>query len=316
MRTLPITPAVLALMLLGLDGQLRGDIVPGNKTYDTRWAAVEHAFQTAKDTRDFSNVKAELLKFVASRSQEEREPGLRWIDYHRDDLTVEERDELDLLYLRSNPDESRSIKGTIALRRLDHAPAEERSALYLTAVRNGSVKLEAIHEITRAAALGRAAVEGLQEFKPFIEQYAGEIDRVFPQHGYRRSDELLWYLEFRSGARDSRDALELHARRLAEMDGERFASLMNTDRAFRAATEVVLAQGCERKLSVPCQDLARVMIEQEELKQARPGLGTEAAGDRSGEWLDNFREMTAAVRVKMNRENADEGSRRPLPTPQ
>lgn len=312
MRTLQAGPILVALMLLGVGGQLRGDLL-GNKGYDARCAPVERAFQAAKETRDLSKVKAELLKFFSSHSQEERELGLRWINYHRDDLTVEERDELDLLYLRANPDESRSIKGTIALRHLDQAPAEERRALYLTAVRNGSVKLEAVQEITRAVALGRAAVEGLQEFKPFIEQYAAEIDRVFPQHGYRRSNELLWYLELRSGARDSADAIGLHAQRLAEMDGERFASLMNTDRAFRASTEVALAQSCERKLSVPCQDLARVMIEQEKLKQAHPGLGTEAAADRSGDWLENLREMTAAVRVRINRENTGEGARRPLP---
>jgi hypothetical protein len=301
------------LVFLTLGRWSFGDIGPGIKAYDPRWAPVESAFQAAKETRDFSRVRSELLKLFSSPDQEEKDLELRWISYHKEDLTLGEMDDLDLLFLRANPDQAYSVKGTIALRHLDSAPTDERRALYLTAVRNGSVKLEAIQEIPRFVALGRAAAEGLEEFKPFVEQYATEIDRAYPQQGYRRSDELLWDLKLRAGAKDRTDALRLHARRLVEMDDERFAGLMRTDRAFRAAAEALLVQGCEMRLAEPCLDLARVTMRQERLKRARSGLEPESKAEATaeGNWLVSFREMTGAARVKITREAIETERRLP-----
>lgn len=306
-----------ALMSVFAARVMLADVAVGEEKYfDSRWAEVEKTFQAAKEGRDFSRVKQELRKFFSSESQDTKALGLRWLGYHRAEITSEELDDFSKLFLDLNSRSSLSegVRVEMANRHLANAPAEERRAMYLTAVRTGSVKLEGVEKMPRFVALGRAAADGLEEFRPFVEQYREEINTAYPADPYRRSDKLIWMLKLRAGAKDRADAVRLHATRLAEIEDERLARLMDDDPAFREATMNLLQSACEKQLSEPCLNMGRIALRQGKLREQRVKADPrkqEAIGHDSTDWLEGLRGLTGPARVKVEREKVEASASEP-----
>lgn len=297
-------------------GVMQADGPAPENYFDSRWAEVEKAFQASKESREFSRAKEELRKFFSSEGQDLKDLGLRWVYFHKADLNDRELEGLEDLFIELNPANSLSygVRSTRAWRHFDNAPMEQKAVLYRRAVSNEKAVIEGVVEMPRQAALGLAALDGLEEFRPFIEQYREEIDRAYPADPYRRSEKLLWILKLRAGARDRADAVRLHAARLVEMEDERLARLMDGDPAFREATMNVLQSACEKRLAEPCLDMGRVALRQSKLREQQVKAGPRkqvAIPENGSDWLEGLRGLTGAARVKVERERMEASTKQP-----
>jgi hypothetical protein len=229
------------------------------------WLQLENAYQRGRATGDLSLLKVELERLFI-KTEDFRVLGLNWIGRHLESLSHAEQEELYGVYLRLRPDDrtAASLRNTIAANRLEDAPREERAALYRTAVRDGSARVPGGDVMVRSVALGMAAADGLEEFRPLVIQFSPEINRAHARNGYQESDYLLILLAFRAGASDRVQANRLHAGRLLELSDDRFFERMNNEPAFREATNALASLACHAWQSGECQKLATLYVRQKE----------------------------------------------------
>lgn len=299
-RSFTLVPVVLAALALAVAAEAAN---PSSRNpYDSRWNAAEKAFRMAGQSGDLTEVKNELGKFFASADRDDKSLGLRWIDYHKEDLSGDQRDELESLFIALNPTDTltRSLRAEMARRHLEAAPVEVRRETYMTAIRSGTVMVESVTEIRRLTALGLAAADGLEEFRPFLEDYAADLNSAYPTMPGNNADYLKVLMDLRAGAKDRQDAVRRHAEKLAAMDAERLAALMAEDTAFRWATRNLAEDVCENQLSVACASLAQVALQQMELRRQREAAGRKqaAAVYERDNWYEALLAATATARVK------------------
>ncbi len=249
-----LSPWLLAFALL--PRLLTADQI-GRRGPDPGWSPLSRALEITQKTRDLSPLKAELKRFFAAHDRAVKESAVLWLGEVKRELSGSQLDELEMLFVELNPADSMSygFRVEMANRHLEEGSVEERKEIYLRAVREGSVKLEGVEELSRHVALARAASEGIEGFEPLIAQYSDEINRASPQLGYERAKELLWYLQLRAGANSRSGAVGVHARRLREMDSQRLSELMKKDPAFRKATESTLVEACAAQVSAALSGL-------------------------------------------------------------
>jgi hypothetical protein len=250
----------------------------------------------------------------ASEDGTVRRTAISWIGRHDNEISAGQTIAWFEAFLAAQPDDvmARSLRNAIADRRLASLSREERARLYWMAVREGSVDIGGSDRLLRSVALGRAAVDGLEEFEPAIRAYGGQPDIGSPFPSSQRSEELIWYVRLRTGARDRRDAERLHAERLAQMDPEELADRMTKDLDFQHATMGLMTSVCEKyKIRPPCVDLARAVLLQNDLANRRGQVHRELGSVEQGKqttawpsWLEKLHAGTEGVRTKLQIERA------------
>jgi hypothetical protein len=269
---------------------------------------VEAEFQRAKATRDWTGVKRELAKLFSSASPDVQGAAMEWVGFHRADFTISEEADFVDLYASINPASPMAAGFRIGLanRKLGESDATLRAAVARDALEHGEVMFDGVLRLTAASALLMAAAEGRDEFLPYLDAYAGELDKNYPLPDCRLSEVLRWSFRLRAGARDARDALTVQAKNLAAMDQAAVAQLYASDCGFVRANYGVASQLCKDQLSDGCRAIAKVAEAQERLYRAH--LKATGTGDTSGpppddpNWLTSLIESTATTRSTMKRE--------------
>lgn len=294
------------------------------------WHCLDAAFREGMATRDFSLLKNLLDRMFSSKDAAIRDLAMGWLGRHERDFTMQEQIEFDELYIGVSPDNEtrRTVLNMLARRKLAILPRDERAKVYWHAVQSGSVNIGSQDPLPRLSALTAAAADGLEEFESAIKKYAAVLDKERQVDlGVNRSDELLWMLRMRAGAKDRLEAEQLHAQGLAKIGAEAFAENMTKDPAFRATTEALADSSCEKfKATNACKTLAEVYLQQEEFRMAGVAVIKERKGGaisvteqgRSEEppWLGALREATKSVRVAGRLEQEQEKKGRPEPRPE
>lgn len=278
------------------------------------WLQLESAYQKGRSAGDLSLLKGELARLFA-KSEDFRRLGLNWIGRHMESLTHAEQEELYGLYIGLHPDDrtATSLRNTIAANRLEDAPREERATFYRIAVRDGSARVPGGDVTVRSVALGMAAADGLEEFRPLLAQFSSEIDSVHPRRGYKESDYLLVLLVFRAGASDRAHANRLHVERLLELSDKQFFERMNGEPAFREATTGLASLACRNWQTLECQKLARLYLRQKEYQAKLPRTESltspeEASRTPDGDlvWMSHLRSFSGgAGAFLLDRQEAD-----------
>ena len=229
------------------------------------WLGLDSAYQQGREAGDLSLLKVELGRLFASMGDTSR-LGLNWIGRHLDSFTHAEQEELYRVYIELHPSDrtTASLRDTIAANRLEDAPKEERAALYWAAVRNGKARIPGGADLVRSVALGMAAADGLEEFRAALTRFSSEINKAHPRSGYDESAYLLILLVFRAGAPDRAHANRLHAERLLELGDQQFFERMNSDTAFREATDGLASRACRNWQAPECLNRARLYARQRE----------------------------------------------------
>jgi hypothetical protein len=272
-------------------------------------SVVEGEFQRAKATRDWTGVKRELAKLFGDPNPMVQLMGISWIGFHRADFSIEEEAKFVDLYASINPASTtaESLRISLANRKLAESDAALRTAVVRDALEKGEVMFDGVLRLTAASALLMAAAEGRDEFLPYLDAYAGELDKNYPLSGCRMSEWLRWSFRLRAGAKDATNALTVQAQNLAAMDQAAVAQLYANDCGFVRANYGLASQLCKDQLSDGCRAIARVAEAQERLYRAH--LKASGTGVTSGpppedpNWLTSLIESTATTRSMIKRED-------------
>jgi hypothetical protein len=317
MRSLPLTVGVLLVGLSSYGVAHSPTPVPKQFVEEREfWDKLEDAYKAGRPTRDFSALKEVLEERFADRRETIRDGTLRWLGKHYNDLTVDELSEFFQIYWRLQPDDSRSdgLRHVLAECRLAHSSRAERASVYWQALRDRKVDIGGPQPLTWMEALGKAAGEGMDEFRAAIEQHAAEVDALPGQKGTKWSDSLLWELTLRSGAQDEIDAHKLAAQRILGMPTTKVAGLMEDDPAFRGVVENLARVVCEegRPISEPCRNLASTYLRLEQYSEQKQGeaqamqssapkaLDKHQSG--SSDWLAALRRATEVAATEIRSE--------------
>jgi hypothetical protein len=268
------------------------------------------AFERAKVTGDLSEVKRELAKLYLDPSSEIQSAGLAWIGRHEKELTYEQQVELETLYLGVNPKGgfAAGVRESLARERFERWPREEREKAYWEAVKNGKVVVEEYYEIPRPLALGFAAMEGMEQFKPVIESHRAEINLLFKHPGPPETDLILWELELRAGAPSREAAVGIAVGRLAAYEDSQLASLMDEDAAFRQVVADTVDAACGEETAAACVESGRIAVRQEALRRERlRARGKEPPpcypGSGECDWVDRLLDQTRRGRERLRAVN-------------
>lgn len=150
---------------------------------------------------------------------------------------------------------------------------EERKSIYWAAVKNGKTAIWEGRHLYLWEALGMAAREGLEEFVPVAESFRGEADRLRTGSGVSLTDQWLWMVRLRTGAKDADDGIRLQVRRLAAMSDEEFSGLMDADQAFKGVVLDTSEALCKAPSSEPCRALCCLAIRQQKHERRRVTQG-------------------------------------------
>jgi hypothetical protein len=280
------------------------------------WDKLEEVYQAGLRTRDFSALKELLEERFADPRETMRDGTLLWLGKHYNELTCDELSELFQIYWRLQPKDSRSdgLRQVLAKCRLERSSRAERASVYWKAIRDGKVDIGGPSPLTWMEALADAVGDGMDEFRPVIEQHAAELNALPERKGVKRSEALLWGLRLRSGAEDAVDARRIAAKRISEMPVAKAAGLMRDDLSFRFEVENLANTVCEvsRPISEPCHDLASTYLKLEQYTQENEqGADTlrnaspEALGNRPGgppDWLITLRRSTEVATTAIRSE--------------
>jgi hypothetical protein len=283
------------------------------------WDKLEEVYQAGLRTHDFSALKELLEERFADPRETMRDGTLLWLGKHYNELTCDELSELFQIYWRLQPKDSRSdgLRQVLAKCRLERSSRTERASVYWKAIRDGKLDIGGPSPLTWMEALADAVGDGMDEFRPVIEQHAAELDALPGQKGVKRSEALLWSLRLRSGAEDAVDARRIAAKRISEMPVAKVAGLMRDDSAFRSVVLTLAPTVCVvgKPISEPCHDLASTYLKLEQYTQENEqGADTlrnaspEALGNRPGgppDWLLTLRHVTEVAATKIRNESIE-----------
>lgn len=277
----------------------------------------EQAWQQAKVTGNLALVKAALQPVFTDPEMMVRLEGLRWISSHEADMTQEQRFELFeyFIELRPNDRDSASLKAVMARERFERWPLERRREAYWEAVRQGRLVVEEYFELDKKGAIARAALDGLLEFAPLIEENASLLDKKSSfDASIRYSQYLTWLLKLKGGADEGADRLELAGRRVGQLGAERVADLMEHDAAFHRVVQDAFREACREWTSAGCQQFARVALAQRDHRLAAIEREVATTAQPQGlnpapDWLAELWELTSLARQKVakNKDDADRG---------
>jgi hypothetical protein len=179
-------------------------------------------------------------------------------------------------------------------------------------VGEGSVTLEGSLTVSRLDALAWGVLDGLDEFRTFVEKYSADLDASEYHSAYRASAFYLWTLGLRKGAHDRADAMRLQAQWLQEMNDLKFSDFMQNDGALGQATMYVFGPSCkgQQRTSEACRSFALIAARQRELLKKRQeahtqalAVGGNAVHLEEPDWLGTMTEQTNAAWVKLVQEN-------------
>lgn len=186
--------------------------------------------------------------------------------------------------------------------RLDFAelrlgPRESRLRALGEAVVTGSVRLRRGSILLRDVAMRGAARQGLDELQPVVlahlEEVAPDIRKVY------HLEMLPFVFSLRAGAADEDEAVDLAARRLAEMNPETYRRRMREEDGFRAVVMDVVLDAAGRGMPTanqpnPAWDLLRGMAERDIRAEQGEAMARGESAEKSSsrktreEWLESI----------------------------
>lgn len=183
---------------------------------------------------------------------------------------------------------------------LTHASRAVRLDLFQRAIVSGEITLPHGRALPRDLAMSFAALQGLGELEPLVEQFANHIEERWKESFQFETFPALFRLG--SGARDREDALRLSSLRLASMADKDVKAKMDSDAGFRGAVlqvarDVCVADPFSGRLNSGCADMKSVVGRQtaldrgtrkSEAESSVSGSGT-PVNEQSETWLARLR---------------------------
>lgn len=194
-----------------------------------------------------------------------------------------------------DPTHSRKANWLLDEAELIHGLRSDRLRWFDLAITGGEVKLPHGRPLTRELAMSFAAIQGLSELEPLIQQYAAQVDERWRKSFQFESFPSMF--ELGNGAENREDALRLASERLAQMEDSDVRARMDRDAGFRMAIFQVAEDVCalnpfSGRLNKGCSKMKEVVRRQIVLDRNTVGQASKTLKAETFEvdWLEGLKQ--------------------------
>jgi hypothetical protein len=197
------------------------------------------------------------------------------------------------------------LQRVIDERRFAVAPRSFRLSAYQEAIVTGSARMGPVARVLRPSSMGSAALEGLSELMPAIEEHHNELPEAWKAHF--PLEMLRWQAKLGEGAETLEEAITLASSRLLDLAPAVFLTNFTESDGFSLAVTRYADYACRRgplmdTIGSACANLRKLyqrgVATQQDRESASPRVG---AGERAPQGrLPRFRDLCFALREGEN----------------